>query len=55
MKDSIIRDMNTAWVNFTKNGNPDSENWPKYSGYNSNIRIFDRETNTEKRDYRKMM
>nr|WP_295306908.1 carboxylesterase family protein [uncultured Blautia sp.] len=55
VKDSIIRDMNTAWVNFTKNGNPDSENWPKYSGYNSNIRIFDRETNTEKRDYRKMM
>lgn len=29
VKDTIIKDMNTPWVNFIKNGNPDAHNWPK--------------------------
>lgn len=38
--------MHTPWVRFSKTGEPDPENWPKYDGYNTEIRIFDRKTAT---------
>lgn len=45
-KDALIEAMHTPWVRFTKTGEPDPENWPKYDGYNTEIRIFDRKTIT---------
>lgn len=42
------------WVRFIKNGNP-NENWPRFTGPASEVRIYDRETRTEKRDRTAMM
>ncbi|MDO5336745.1 MAG: carboxylesterase family protein [Eubacteriales bacterium] len=53
--DQIIQDMHTPWVRFAKNGEPDPENWPKYTGYVSNVRIFDRETHTQRLDMTELM
>lgn len=53
--DNIIRDMHTPWVNFVKTGKPDGENWPKYTGHHSKIRIFDRQTRTEEMDCEALM
>lgn len=50
VKDKIIRDMHTPWVDFIKTGEPDSAAWPLYTGYDSMVRIFDRNTRTEKLD-----
>lgn len=44
--DYMIEHMHTPWVNFVLHGEPDPENWPKFTGYNSPIRIFDRQTRT---------
>lgn len=46
-KNALIEAMHTPWVRFAKTGEPDPENWPKYDGYNSEIRIFDRKTTTK--------
>lgn len=51
----MIDSMHTPWVNFVKNGEPDPENWPKYEGYKSPIRIFDRQTRTEMLDRNPLM
>lgn len=53
--DRIIHQMHDTWVRFAKTGNPDSENWPKYEGHNSKIRIFDRETTTGDMDCEELM
>ena len=53
--DQIIQDMHTPWVRFAKNGEPDPENWPKYTGYVSDVRIFDRETHTQRLDMTELM
>jgi para-nitrobenzyl esterase len=53
--DEIIAAIHTPWVSFTKTGNPDVENWPCYSGYNSKVRIFDRNTETKQLDRTEMM
>ena len=50
VKDKIIRDMHTPWVDFIKTGEPDPAAWPLYTGYDSMVRIFDRNTRTEKLD-----
>lgn len=55
VKDGIIRDMHNPWSRFTTEGNPDPENWPKYTGYDTEIRIFDRRTRTEKVNRRELM
>lgn len=55
LKDGIIRDMHTPWVNFARTGEPDPNNWPKYTGYNTEIRIFDRRSRTEKVDRTELM
>lgn len=51
----IIKDMHTPWVNFAKTGEPDKDNWPKYTGYDCEVRIFDRETRTVKLDRTELM
>jgi para-nitrobenzyl esterase len=43
--ETIIHDMHGDWVNFTKTGVPNAQ-WPRYTGYESEIRIFDRESRT---------
>lgn len=53
--DSIIHDMHGAWVNFVKTGEPDSKNWPRYTGWDSPIRIFDRVTKTVQLDRTELM
>jgi para-nitrobenzyl esterase len=53
--DEIIAAIHMPWVSFTKTGNPDAENWPCYSGYNSKVRIFDRNTETKQLDRTEMM
>jgi len=45
--DSIIREMHGAWVRFTKTGDP---GWPRFEGYASPVRIYDRQTRTEHLD-----
>lgn len=50
--DKLIQDMHGAWVQFTKTGDP---GWDQYQGYNSPVRIFDRETRTEVLDRRGLM
>jgi len=42
--------MHTPWVDFIKTGEPDPAAWPLYTGYDSMVRIFDRNTRTEKLD-----
>ena len=54
-QDKIINDMHNPWVNFIKNGHPDEENWPKFSGFSSPIRIFDRLTRTETLNRNRLM
>ncbi len=51
----IISDMHGAWVRFIKTGDPDPENWPKYEGAVSPVRIFDHETRTEVLDRSELM
>lgn len=52
--DSIIREMHGSWVRFTKTGEP-GDAWPRYAGYDCEIRIFDRETRTEQVDHTALM
>lgn len=53
--DKLIQDFHVAWVNFVKNGAPDPENWPKFEGEVSPVRIFDHNTRTETLDRSQMM
>ncbi|MDD2375375.1 MAG: carboxylesterase/lipase family protein [Eubacteriales bacterium] len=55
--DKIVEDVHMSWVNFIKQGKPGSEgtDWPNYEGYNSLIRIFDRETRTVQLDRSELM
>lgn len=53
--DNTIRDMHGAWVAFAKYGEPDPENWPKYRGHTSPIRVFDRKTVTKDPDCEELM
>ena len=55
MVDKLIQSMHGAWVRFAKTGEPDPENWPRFEGLESSIRIFDRECRTEKLNRSKMM
>jgi len=52
--DGIIREMHGSWVRFTKTGAP-GDAWPRYAGYDCEIRIFDRETRTERVDHTALM
>jgi len=50
--DSVIREMHGAWVRFTKTGDP---GWPRFEGYVSPVRIYDRQTRTEQLDRADLM
>lgn len=55
VKDHIIRDMHTPWVNFILHGEPDPENWPQYTGYDTLLRVFDRRSDTRRVDRSELM
>lgn len=52
--DGIINEMHGDWVRFTKTGEPNTA-WPRYAGHDCEIRIYDRETRTEKVDRTALM
>ena len=52
--DAIIHEIHGDWVRFTKTGEPNTD-WPRYTGYDCEIRIFDRETRTERVDRTALM
>ena len=54
MVDGIINEMHGDWVRFTKTGEPNAA-WPRYAGHDCEIRIYDRETRTEKVDRTALM
>ena len=51
----LIRDLHIPWVNFIKTGAPDPENWPKFEGAVSPVRIFDRIARTEVLNRKQLM
>ena len=52
--ENISREMHGTWVRFAKEGNP-GDDWGRFTGANSPVRIFDRETRTEQLDRRHLM
>lgn len=52
--DNISREMHTDWVRFAKTGDPNPE-WNRFEGADSPVRIYDRETRTERLDRRHLM
>lgn len=53
--DYMINSMHTPWVRFVMEDEPDAENWPKFTGYHSDVRIFDKETKTVSLDRTDLM
>ncbi len=53
--ENLINEVHMSWVRFVKNGKPNQEIWPKFEGLCPWIRIFDKESRTEKTDYRELM
>ena len=51
----MIDSMHRPWVNFVLTDEPDPENWPRFTGYDSPVRIFDRVTHTEQLDRTDLM
>ena len=52
--DKISGEMHGAWVRFAKEGNP-GEEWSRFTGANSPVRIYDKESRTEQLDRRHLM
>ena len=52
--DSLIREIHGSWVRFAKTGDPGSE-WLRFAGYDSPVRIFDRESKTARLDRTELM
>lgn len=52
--DSLIREIHGSWVRFAKTGDPGSE-WLRFAGYDSPVRIFDRESKTVRLDRSELM
>ncbi len=52
--DGIIGEMHGDWVRFVKTGEPNKE-WPRYEGHDCAIRIYDRQTTTQKIDRTALM
>ena len=46
--------MHGTWVRFAKEGQPGDE-WDRFTGADSRVRIFDRNTRTERLDRRHLM
>lgn len=52
--DQIAKEMHGDWVRFAKTGEPNPD-WGRFEGADSPVRIFDRETKTERLDRRHLM
>ena len=52
--DTIINEMHGDWVRFAKTGEPNAD-WPRYTGFDCEIRIYDRKTRTERVDRSALM
>ena len=52
--DNIVRDMHGDWVSFIKTGEPNPD-WARFEGPDSPVRIYDRNTRTERLDRRHLM
>ncbi len=53
--DKIIDDMHRPWVNFIKRGDPEGGAWPKFTGFDSPVKVFDHDMRVEQMDRREMM
>ena len=51
----IMEEVHMSWVRFVKTGNPNEAQWPKFEGYGSPVRIFDKESRTERLDRTELM
>ncbi len=51
---SLIREIHGSWVRFAKCGDPNPD-WLRFAGYDSPVRIFDRESRTERLDRTELM
>ena len=52
--DEMAEQIHGDWVRFITSGEP-NEDWPRYAGYDSPVRIYDRETRTEQLDRSHLM
>ena len=52
--ETISREMHGDWARFTKTGDPNPD-WARFEGADSPVRIYDRETKTERLDRRHLM
>ena len=52
--EKISEEMHGTWVRFAKEGQPGDE-WDRFTGADSQVRIFDRNTRTERLDRRHLM
>ena len=52
--EQISGEMNSDWVSFIKEGNP-NEHWDRFTGVKSPVRIYDRITRTEELDRSRLM
>ncbi len=50
----LIHEIHGSWVRFAKTGDPNPD-WLRYAGYNSPVRIFDRESKTVRLDRSELM
>lgn len=48
--ENLVNHVHMSWVNFVKYGVPAGTEWAEYTGYNSPVRIYDRETTTQQLD-----
>lgn len=52
--EKLIREIHGSWVRFAKTGDPNPE-WLRFAGYDSPVRIFDRESKTVRLDRSELM
>lgn len=53
--DRIIDDLHGTWVDFIKNGGLPEEKWPRFTGADSPVMVFDRNTRVQQMDRRALM
>lgn len=52
--EKISKEMHGDWISFVKTGDPNPD-WQRFEGADSPVRIYDRETRTERLDRRQLM
>lgn len=53
--EKLTKDIQTPWINFVKYGDPGELSWPQFTGYNSPVMVFDRDSHAEQMDNRLLM